>query len=355
METADISSLDYAKTSKSSDSMLSRTTDRSRDSVETLAGEVSGFNLSILVETVAEGIFAGHSYRRWPGTPSDQNTRSYSTDSITIAASLTNIMIIISIEWRKSWTFESHVGGWKRIVMNLFGNALKYTKSGFVHVSLRVDHAPTLESSTREIITLQVEDSGKGISQSYLKHRLFCPFAQEDPMSVGTGLGLSIVRQLVKELGGNIGIQSEEGCGTTVRVTAPVEPCDETAETLFTDSSSMLSDIRSRCQGLSLCLVGFEEQQSNKHDTSNETLTPNTKRVSALKSSLITYASDWLGMNITEASSLKKGEGDVVIGLQSRFNLNASWTESPPLLIFEDDPLNAQFRYVRGITILTQP
>ncbi|KIM95970.1 hypothetical protein OIDMADRAFT_133008, partial [Oidiodendron maius Zn] len=334
--------LDYAKTSKSSDSILSRTTNRSRDSVETLAGEVSGFNLGILVETVVEGIFAGHSFRR-------------STDSITIAASLANIMIIISIEWRESWTFESHVGGWKRIVMNLFGNALKYTKSGFVHVSLRVDHDPTPESSTREIITLQIEDSGKGISQSYLKHRMFCPFAQEDPMSVGTGLGLSIVRQLVKELGGNIGIQSEEGCGTTVRVTAPVEPCDKTAETLFPDSSSMLSDIRSRCQGLSLCLVGFEEQQINKDETSNESLTPNTKRVSALRSSLISYASDWLGMNITEASSLKKGEGDVVIGLQSRFNLNASWTKSPPLLIFEDDPLNAHFRHVQGITVLTQP
>lgn len=347
--------LDYAKTSKSSDSILSRTTNRSRDSVETLAGEVSGFNLGILVETVVEGIFAGHSFRRSSVSPSDQNTQSYSTDSITIAASLANIMIIISIEWRESWTFESHVGGWKRIVMNLFGNALKYTKSGFVHVSLRVDHDPTPESSTREIITLQIEDSGKGISQSYLKHRMFCPFAQEDPMSVGTGLGLSIVRQLVKELGGNIGIQSEEGCGTTVRVTAPVEPCDKTAETLFPDSSSMLSDIRSRCQGLSLCLVGFEEQQINKDETSNESLTPNTKRVSALRSSLISYASDWLGMNITEASSLKKGEGDVVIGLQSRFNLNASWTKSPPLLIFEDDPLNAHFRHVQGITVLTQP
>lgn len=81
---------------------------------------------------------------------------------------------------------------------------------------------PTTEFPSRAIVALEVEDSGKGMSKDYLKHRLYSPFAQEDPLSVGTGLGLSIVRQLVTELDGAIAIQSEVDCGTTVQVTAPV-------------------------------------------------------------------------------------------------------------------------------------
>ena len=51
---------------------------------------------------------------------------------MSIAASLANIIVIMSIEWQELWAFESHIDGWKRIVVNLFGNALKHTKSGFV-------------------------------------------------------------------------------------------------------------------------------------------------------------------------------------------------------------------------------
>lgn len=353
-QNTDLPSLDYAKTSKSSDSTPTRLAQRSRESVDTLAGQVSSLNLSNLVETVVEGIFAGHTSRRSSLASSDSARRSNSADSMSIAVSLANIIVIISIEWRKSWAFESHVGGWKRIVMNLFGNALKYTKSGFVHVSLRVEHAPTQESPSRAIATLEVQDSGKGMSKSYQKHRLYCPFAQEDPMSVGTGLGLSIVRQLVTELDGTIGIHSEEGCGTTVRVTAPVEPSGASAETLFPDSSCMLSDVRSRCQDLTMCLVGFEEHSSNESRAFGRPM-PTVESISTLKTSLKTYGADWFGMKITEASSLKPTNCDVVVGLQSRVDLSNVDPESPPLLIFEDDPLNAHFRDVKGTTVLTQP
>jgi signal transduction histidine kinase len=54
-----------------------------------------------------------------------------------------------------------------------------------------------------------------------VKHRLYTPFAQENPMSVGTGLGLSIVRQLVNDLDGKIDIDSEVDYGTLVKVSVP--------------------------------------------------------------------------------------------------------------------------------------
>lgn len=347
-------SLDYAKISKSSNSTLSRISRHTKDSADTLAGQISNLNLSDLVETVVEGIYAGHSYRQSSIGQTDPNRRSNSADSMSIAASLANIIVVISIQWRKSWAFESHVGGWKRIVMNLFGNALKYTHSGFVHVSLRVDQAPTPESPNRSMVTLQVEDSGIGMSKYFQKHRVYSPFAQEDPMSVGTGLGLSIVRQLVTELGGTIGVQSEKGHGTTVQVTAPVEPSSETTESLFPDSSGLLSDVESRCQGLNLCLIGFEDYPKDE-EQEQRTHRMHVKGAAAIKASLETYLADWFGMNVTNTSSLETARGDVLIGLQSVLDLSSLSSDLPPLLVFEDDPLNTCFRDEEGITVLTQP
>jgi hypothetical protein len=318
-----------------------------------LAGKVSSLNLSNLVETVVEGIFAGHTYRRSSVDSSIGSRPSDSRESTSIAASLADIIVIITIEWQKSWAFESHVGGWKRIAMNLFGNALKYTKSGFVHVSLRVEHVPNTELSKKALATLEIEDSGIGMSKSYLRHKLYSPFAQEDPMSAGTGLGLSIVRQLVTELGGTISVQSE-GFGTTVRVTAPVEPSVESAATLCPDSSCMLSDVRALCQNLTMCLVGFEDHGSGEERPSGRPM-PTSESVSALKTSLESYGANWFGMQMTEDSSLKPGNCDVFLVLQSHIDVNAIKPNLPPLLIFEDDPLSTNFRDVKGITVLTQP
>ena len=217
-----------------------------------------------------------------------------------------------------------------------------------------MEHAPSQESSDRSIATLEDQESGKGISKSYQKHRLYCPFTQEDPMSVGTGLGLSIVRQLVTKLGGTIGIHSKEGWDTTVRVTAPVKPSAPSAETLFPDNSRMISDVRSRCQDLTMCLVGFEEHQSDEARAFGRRM-PTVESISTLKTSLTTYGADWFGMNITEASSLKPANCDVVVGLQSRVDLSNVGPDSPPWLVFEDDPLNTHFREIKGATVLTQP
>jgi hypothetical protein len=352
--TADLISLDYAKTSKSPDSALSRISSRTTCESDTLAGQISSLNLSNLVETVVEGIFAGHSYRRSSLSSSSPRKHSNSHDSMSITASLADIIIIISIEWQDSWVFQSHAGGWKRILMNIFGNSLKYTDSGFVHVSLRINKMPTTESPSRAIVALDVEDSGKGMSKDYLKHRLYCPFAQEDPLSVGTGLGLSIVRQLVTELGGAIAIQSEVGYGTTVQVTAPVEPSSETTEALFPDSSSMLSAVKARCGDHTLCFVGFHDSESTDEEV-EETRKRPPRRVRTLKSSLATYAVDWFGMNVTEASSLGSAKGDILLGLQSKVDLSTWLADTSPLLIFEDDPLNTQLRDAKGITVLSQP
>lgn len=73
------------------------------------------------------------------------------------------------------------------------------------------------------MVTLTVTDTGKGISEEFLRGKLYTPFAQEDALAVGTGLGLSIVRSLVKALNGSIRIRSRPGEGTVVRVSLPLE------------------------------------------------------------------------------------------------------------------------------------
>jgi two-component system, sensor histidine kinase and response regulator len=102
----------------------------------------------------------------------------------------------------------------RQVLMNLIGNAIKFTEAG--RVTLRV----TREAMTSSGVSLKfaVSDTGIGIPAS-AKARLFEPFVQADSSfsrrAGGTGLGLSICKRLVELMQGDIGFESEEGKGTT--------------------------------------------------------------------------------------------------------------------------------------------
>ena len=102
----------------------------------------------------------------------------------------------------------------RQILFNLVGNALKFTESG--GVTIRASTAPLGGGRTR--VTLAVEDTGIGIDEAH-RMRLFQPFAQADSSTTrrfgGTGLGLSIVRRLAELMGGEIGVESTVGAGST--------------------------------------------------------------------------------------------------------------------------------------------
>ena len=104
-------------------------------------------------------------------------------------------------------------GRLRQVLLNLLGNAVKFTERG--EVALRVRAEP-LDGGVR--LVCSIRDTGIGIPDHVLP-RLFSPFAQADPsvprLYGGSGLGLSICERLVGLMGGRIDVTSEPGCGTT--------------------------------------------------------------------------------------------------------------------------------------------
>lgn len=104
-----------------------------------------------------------------------------------IAGSDQPLLVTVDIE-KRDWTLPMDAGVWKRFIMNLFGNALKYTKSGRIEVSLRMVQRGADAGKGdlgKQQVCLMVEDSGRGISGDFLKYRLFTPFSQEDCYAPG--------------------------------------------------------------------------------------------------------------------------------------------------------------------------
>jgi len=112
-------------------------------------------------------------------------------------------------------------GKLRQVLLNLLGNAIKYTDAGGVKVRARL---ASTRGSEKAQVRLEIEDSGPGIGQEDCR-RIFFPFVQlgdQAPAQAGTGLGLAICKQYVELMGGRIGVASEPGKGSVFYFTIPV-------------------------------------------------------------------------------------------------------------------------------------
>ena len=140
--------------------------------------------------------------------------------------------VILQVEDRLGgWIAWLDTGGMRRVLLNVLGNALKFTTKG--HVKLIIREVPLSEgraaTSSRRKIQLIVADTGKGMSEEFLREgKLFTPFVQEDSFANGAGLGMSISLAIVERMGGKMEVSSALGEGTTMKITLPLEFCSLT-------------------------------------------------------------------------------------------------------------------------------
>ena len=110
----------------------------------------------------------------------------------------------------------------RQILLNLVGNAIKFTASG--EVGIRVRHVPVAGGAGAKLV-LEIADTGIGLTREQ-SSRLFEPFSQADGSMArrfgGTGLGLAISRRYARLLGGDISIESAPNRGSVFRVTIPI-------------------------------------------------------------------------------------------------------------------------------------
>ncbi len=140
-------------------------------------------------------------------------------DVVALKAHKKNLEYTCLIDHEVPSLLQGDPGRLRQILVNLVGNAVKFTGSGEIAVHIRLKN----EDDARVTLCFAVKDSGIGIPKEKID-TLFNKFTQADSSTTrrfgGTGLGLSISKQLIEMMGGQITAESGEGKGSTFRFTA---------------------------------------------------------------------------------------------------------------------------------------
>ena len=130
-----------------------------------------------------------------------------------------DILLECHMQERRECIVLGDVGRLRQVLINLIGNAIKFTDRGSVRLAVEAGRG----AINRQSYTFSITDTGVGISRQSLEH-LFEPFNQGDShpnarTHAGTGLGLAISQSLVRLMGGDIKVTSEKGAGSEFRFT----------------------------------------------------------------------------------------------------------------------------------------
>ncbi|KAF5010445.1 hypothetical protein FDECE_3414 [Fusarium decemcellulare] len=251
--------------------------------------------LDQLAEEVIETVFIGHTFHH-KSTPEGPKWAPPDTSLVG------KVQVSVDIDHRKPWAFRTIPGAICRIIMNIFGNALKYTPQG--HVNIKLEQKEGKASRRSAMVVLTVSDTGKGISDEFLHNKLFVPFSQEDSLNVGTGLGLSIVKRIATSLGGSVSVRSHIGKGTTVSVSLPLVYGDVNETRSTEDPFSFDGKVP---DGLRVSAVGFSRARSAPGEVSSSADLP-----------LESLPLKWFNMTLCEADDTDSSP-DVIIYSEAAF------------------------------------
>ena len=138
-----------------------------------------------------------------------------------------NVELLYYVEPEVPKTFLGDTTRLRQVVVNLLGNAIKFTENG--EVTLKINCQTIDEIKRRYLLQFAIHDTGIGIAEEH-KDRLFQAFTQADASSTrkygGTGLGLTISRKLTELMGGKIWFESEAGKGSTFFFTVELQMTD---------------------------------------------------------------------------------------------------------------------------------
>ncbi|KAL1594548.1 hypothetical protein SLS60_010308 [Paraconiothyrium brasiliense] len=278
---------------------------------------ISDFDLSVLIEEVLESVFAGFNFSKNNFESLDQRPKKYEPPPVSV---------IVDVNKWDSYIFRTQPGAWRRILMNLFGNALKYTPAGFIKIKLQV--IPSTDKTDDNVeLRLTVTDSGIGMSEDYINSRLFHSFAQENPLSQGTGLGLSIVKQLVELLGGDIEVFSKKGRGTKFTVSCPLKPSSLSPTVCALNPNQEICNVYKRTEGKFVQFVGFDDDdQVEVKSLKNKNSSTSKIGEKALKE----MSKDWFGMDVWDSDIGNTPAPDLIMATEAGAReLRAQFSKAP--------------------------
>lgn len=252
-----------------------------------VSGSFTTIQMDSILEQVVESVFAGYAFLHDSNTPFRRPITPgaiFPRSRVQAGYAAGEVKVILTINNAGSWRFLTNAGKWRLIVLNLLGNALKFTTTGYVRVSLDTSPVNGQDGPDKPLesqVILTVEDTGVGISKQYARDYLFTAFSQEDGLTSGNGLGLHVTRRTVLSLGGEIKVYSQKGVGTKVVTRVNLQRPPESAPPGVLDMNAV-NGTGEITRGKSIAIL-----QSGM-DKADEVLCSSLSRI----------CRDWLDMNV---------------------------------------------------------
>ncbi|KAI7501621.1 hypothetical protein KC367_g2671 [Hortaea werneckii] len=256
-------------------------------------------DISLLIENAVDTMVAGHFFDSLPDIADAGETELRRSNSPgkrggIDRGSTKDVKVVLQLAARPGWSVKMQPGAITRIIMNLVGNSLKFTRTGVIEIALE-PRSKSVDSAIH--VRLRVEDTGIGMSEAFRRDRLFTPFEQENHFAPGVGLGMSVLRALVRSLGGTLAIASRPDAGTQVAI-------DFTFAASATQDEGLPQDLREivrTLRGKHLVLLDVGRMHGGSEQSAS---------LSKQEESIHSIARDWLGLRISHATHLNCPDAD---------------------------------------------